>query len=45
MWEGGLGGQTGISSETFGSAVPEPATMALVGIGLLGLLAKRRRHA
>lgn len=46
-WQGGgqVGSYTiGINAPTAASAVPEPATLALVGLGILGLAAKRRRQ-
>jgi hypothetical protein len=43
---GGAGGTgTGYLNAMQIQVVPEPATFALVGLGLLGLLALRRRHA
>jgi hypothetical protein len=38
-------GTVAVSYVTGGSSIPEPATFALLGIGLAGIAASRRRHA
>jgi len=42
---GGTGNQHGLDPSVVGLAVPEPASLALVGIGSLLILGGRRRHS
>jgi len=45
--DGNTGGQSAFATGTdfFSGAVPEPTTLSLVGLGAMGLLARRRRTA
>lgn len=44
-WSGGNGGFFGVDNVTYGTAVPEPTSLTIVGLGMVFLLSRRRRHA